>query len=99
MAWSTWRPEQVEWSGPRPSEYASSPGRQRGFCDRCGSTVSWRSEADADHLDLAIALFDDAAGLAPTERIWGADRLPWQDLEADLPRHPGWRKTSEQEGN
>jgi hypothetical protein len=95
VAWSTWNPDQVAWSGSYPAEYASSPGRHRGFCAQCGSTVSWRMDDDPDHLDLAVVLFDQAAELAPTERIWCADRLPWQETEHDLPRHAGWRRPTD----
>ncbi|KAI5804585.1 Mss4-like protein [Geopyxis carbonaria] len=57
-------PSEIDWAPPSTGvstfrEYQSSPGRFRGFCERCGSTLTWRSEVDGDGLvDMPIGLLD-----------------------------------------
>ena len=46
-------------------EYVSSPGRFRGFCGNCGSSLIWRSDADTSTLDLFLGTLDEQ-WLTPT---------------------------------
>ena len=67
--------------------YASSPGVERGFCGRCGSTLSFAADFIPGLIDLTVASFDDPAGLPPQLHMWESKRLPWLELGDDLPRH------------
>lgn len=94
VAWSSWHDARVTWNGRPMARFASSPGVERGFCAACGTSLVWRSSRAPDHTDLSVAAFDDPATFVPDRRIHCADRLPWQDREADLPRHAGWSNES-----
>ncbi|KAL3468117.1 Mss4-like protein [Aspergillus heterothallicus] len=42
-------------------EYESSPGRFRGFCSQCGSSLIWRSEREGERhkFEVMIGSFDE----------------------------------------
>src|ERR1700753_1201424 len=44
---------------PAYKEYLSSPGRYRGFCSECGSSLIWRSEDDTRTFDLYLGTVDE----------------------------------------
>lgn len=83
VAWAMYPREQVQFSVQELERYESSPGSIRGFCGRCGTTLSFEGELIPGLIDLTIAAFDDPAALAPDVHVWGRHRLPWIPLEAD----------------
>jgi hypothetical protein len=60
-----------------PTYYVSSPGVRRGFCSRCGSTLSYEGERWPGEIHLHIGAFDDPSLLAPTGQAFADERLPW----------------------
>lgn len=40
-------------------EYESSPGRFRGFCGQCGTSLVWRSDDDKRRFDLFLGTVDE----------------------------------------
>src|SRR3954469_14562944 len=56
----------VRFTRGTPTLYVSSPGVKRGFCARCGSTLSYEGERWPGELHLHVGAFDDPAALAPT---------------------------------
>ena len=47
------------------TKFNSSPGRLRGFCARCGSTLTCEGESSRE-MHFHIGAFDEAVSLAPT---------------------------------
>ena len=64
----------VEWIREEPSYFQSSVNIARGFCQRCGTPMTFRQP---DGLEITIGAFDDRSDLAPTIQINHAARLPW----------------------
>src|SRR6266478_2473799 len=62
------------------TKFNSSPGRWRGFCARCGSTLTCESERLATETHFHVGAFRDAAQLQPTRHIFPEERLPWLHL-------------------
>lgn len=62
------------------TKYNSSPGRWRGFCGRCGSTLTCEGNANSPEVHLHIGSIDDAARFVPTRHIFPEERLPWLHL-------------------
>ncbi|KAJ5675988.1 hypothetical protein N7462_008885 [Penicillium macrosclerotiorum] len=54
------------------TEYSSSPGRFRGFCIKCGSSLIWRSEDKKDTLDLYVGTIDERWLIG--EKVKGSER-------------------------
>jgi hypothetical protein len=63
------------------TKFGSSPGVQRGFCARCGSTLTCESERLPTETHFHVGAFDQAARLRPTRHIFPEERLPWLHLE------------------
>jgi hypothetical protein len=59
------------------TKYASSPGVERGFCARCGSTLTCNNARLPDETHFHIGAFERAAELAPKGELFGGERLPW----------------------
>lgn len=59
------------------TKYVSSPGVERGFCSRCGSTLTCSNAKLPDETHFHIGVFERAADLAPTGEIFREERLPW----------------------
>lgn len=62
------------------TKFNSSPGRWRGFCARCGSTLTCEGESSGPETHFHVGAFDDAAAFAPTWHIFPEERLPWLHL-------------------
>jgi hypothetical protein len=60
--------------------FSSSPGVRRGFCARCGSTLTYEGERWPGELHLHIGAFDDPSTLAPAGQAFPDERLPWLHL-------------------
>ena len=61
------------------TKFNSSPGRWRGFCARCGSTLTCEGER-SNETHFHVGAFRDAAQLQPTRHIFPEERLPWLHL-------------------
>src|ERR1700680_1429985 len=52
------------------TRFNSSPGRWRGFCAKCGSTLTCEGEPSSAETHFHIGAFDLAAQLQPTRHIF-----------------------------
>lgn len=88
VAWATFAVSDVHLERGSLQQLASSPGVLRGYCARCGTSVSYRNERRPAEIDLTVASLDDAAEYAPTAHIWVEDKLPWAIIDDALPQYP-----------
>ena len=59
------RREDVAFSGAAPTYYISSPGVRRGFCARCGTSLTFESARWPDDVHLMVGNFDSPESFAP----------------------------------
>ena len=60
------------------TKFDTTPGQtRRGFCGRCGSTVTCESLPDLAITHFHVGAFDEAARLQPTKHYFVEERLPW----------------------
>ncbi|KAK6359518.1 hypothetical protein TWF696_000674 [Orbilia brochopaga] len=84
----TVEPQRVTWTCEDRSfrEYSSSPGVFRGFCQNCGSTLSWRSLSTPAEIELFTGTLDESvlvggdgetgrAIVAAERQIWCVNRI------------------------
>ncbi len=76
------------WSGEAPARYRTSPGAERGFCRRCGSTLGTFEEALPEWAQVTLGSLDRPEDVRPDDHIWSESRLPWLEIDDDLPRYP-----------
>lgn len=88
-AWMDFKAKQVLWDNSTAlQEYASSENARRGFCSRCGSTISYRNVRHADYFSLAITSLDDPNQVRPTYHIHTDSQLCWFNISDDCKRYP-----------
>jgi hypothetical protein len=68
--------------------YRSSPGVERTFCARCGSTLQFVSEKNAGKVEIALGTLDDDPGIKVPRHIFVASKAPWFEITDDLPQFP-----------
>lgn len=59
------------------AKFMSSPGVERGFCSRCGSTLTCSNPRLPGETHFHIGAFDRASELTPTGEFFADERLPW----------------------
>ena len=60
------------------TKFDSTPGRTtRGFCARCGSTLTCESARLPTETHFYVGAFDRAAELEPTRHVFPGEHLPW----------------------
>lgn len=76
------------WLNGEPLRYRSSPHAERGFCPRCGSTLTMHEPVIADRVQVTLGSLDDPAAVRPQDHVWIEQQLPWLRIDDDLPRFP-----------
>lgn len=81
--------EQVAFSGTDRSIYRSSDDVGRGFCGKCGSTLTFETmlQEYGQLCAIHVSAFDNPEGLIPTHHSFYSERICWFDVVDDLPRH------------
>ncbi|HEX9450779.1 MAG TPA: GFA family protein [Burkholderiales bacterium] len=69
--------------------YQSSPEVTRTFCRRCGSTLQFIRATRPNTFALALGTLDDDPGVRPSMHIHIETKVPWLDVDDDLPQHVG----------
>lgn len=59
------------------AKYNSSPGVERGFCARCGSTLTCANARLPTETHYYVGGLERAAALKPTGHFFAGERLPW----------------------
>lgn len=87
VAWALYEASQVEFVSRAPATHLASPGVQRGFCARCGTSLSFTADYLPGMIDLTLASFDAPERIAPRFHTWTSQALPWMATQDALPRH------------
>jgi len=83
--WITVPLMRFRWLAGTPREYTSSASCTRSFCPTCGAHLTLFTTLSPHSLDITIATLDQPE-LAPADRhIWVQSRLPWLQLDPQLP--------------
>ncbi len=59
------------------AKFTSSAGVERGFCARCGSTLTCSNEKLPEETHFHVGAFERADELTPTGAFFAGERLPW----------------------
>lgn len=94
VALAGYKRDRVRFSEGERAIYESSPGVGRGFCARCGTSLTW--EGDGEELgplvEILIGTADDPSKLAPQFHVHHAERVPWFETADSLPRYREWKE-------
>lgn len=70
--------------------YESSPGVRRSFCPDCGTPLCYEADWCPGEIHLYISTLDAPERFPPQLQVHRGDRIPWLELDDDLPRHQGF---------
>ncbi len=91
VVWVGFPPEHVRFLSGTPRVHSSSEGVIRGFCETCGTTLTYGRdpafEAVEPTLYVAAATLDDPDAFPPTEVVWYGERPGWFGLSGVIPLH------------
>jgi hypothetical protein len=88
VAWAMYDRSQVTFIKGSPTIYKSSPDAQRGFCQVCGTQVSFTADYIPGLIDITIGSLDRPEMVTPTLHYWDSLRLPWVRIADELPKFP-----------
>jgi len=88
MAFVHFPRQSFHWLKGEPRRYRSSQFAQRGFCPRCGSTITMHEEVLKDRVQVAVGSLDDPDRVKIDDQIWTDDQIGWFKVDDDLPRFP-----------
>jgi hypothetical protein len=86
LAWVIFRHGDVRIVDGELSVHESSPGVERGFCGKCGTSLSYSRANRPGFFDVTAAPLDDANCLPPAKEIWTSQRLAWVAPNPNLPQ-------------
>jgi hypothetical protein len=69
--------------------YDSSPGAQRGFCKKCGSSLFFRSERWADELHIALGCIHGEIDRQPQANVFFDQHVEWMPIDSSLKQVDG----------
>jgi len=80
-----YKPEQVLFLSNQPTKFKTTDGVTRGFCKRCGSSVSYEG-SQSDFIFIYMGLFDQPETLKPEIHMMHNEKIEWLKLADDLPQ-------------
>ena len=85
MAWVGFKKGQVQWKGISRTEFSSSENVFRGFCGKCGTSLSYSSDKfGSDNIFLSTTTFEYPEVFVPTEQVFTCEGLSWMPLNNSI---------------
>ncbi len=78
------RAEDLEWAKGQPTIYESSPGVERGFCGRCGSSMTF-ARPDRGEISVFAGTLDEPHDIEPQFHIFTDHQFSWLRIADDKP--------------
>jgi len=86
FAWFSVKLAGLGWLSGKPRQFRSSAHATRSFCQDCGTTLTWSTDAWPEEIDIATASLDDPAAVPPADHTYTRSRLGWMNLHDGLPK-------------
>jgi hypothetical protein len=86
LAWVIFNETQVTLTKGALTLFESSPGVERGFCAKCGTSLSYRRANRPGLFDVTTATLDNPSVFPPSKEIWVEEKLAWEVLNSELPQ-------------
>ncbi len=80
------KPGTLKFTKEDPKFFQSSPIGKRGFCQQCGSRLTWISPDRAEWTVVWAGSLDHPERAVPTEHLCVESQLPWFEVADKLPR-------------
>jgi hypothetical protein len=73
--------------GGEPKAYRSSASALRHFCPDCGSQLTFRMADNPTYISVNLPTLDRPEALSPRIHIWHSSRIPWFEVNDELPHY------------
>lgn len=83
VPWFGVAPEHLKIIEGNITEHESSPGIKRGFCGKCGSSLTFGGEGWND-IGVTIASLDDPNAISPETNVYLSEKLHWVAYNEDM---------------
>jgi hypothetical protein len=70
-----------------PHYFNSSPNARRGFCQCCGSPMTYENDGLPDEVHLYAASLLPGFVVEPSRHVFVEEQLDWLEIHDDLPRY------------
>lgn len=70
--------------------YVFKPGKERFFCDTCGSPIYSRKDVDPDRVRVRLGIIDSDIVEKPVSHNFVSSKANWDSLDEDLPHYDGY---------
>lgn len=77
MTWMVVKPDHFVLTCGSLKYYKSSQNGNRGFCENCGSSLTFCFDNLSDEMDVSAAVLDDPERVEPVDHIWVKSKLHW----------------------
>lgn len=75
------------WTRGMPKRFQSSNKVWRGFCESCGTPLTFEHQDASASVGLILGALDDPSIARPTEQLGSPSKVPWVDDLPGLPTH------------
>ena len=93
VVWVGFSTDAVRFENSKPTLAETSEGVLRGYCEKCGSSLTYGRTEEYDTTDrllyISAATLDDPNRFPPTEVVWYSQRPEWFELVQTIPLHDG----------
>jgi len=83
VTWVGAKPENFEVIKGEIAQCETSPGVRRGFCQRCGTSLTFGGEGWTD-IGVTAATLDDPASITPESNVYLDHKQPWVVADMSL---------------
>jgi hypothetical protein len=95
LAWAIFPAASFAFTRGSPATFSSSPGVERGFCGRCGTSLTYASANHPEVADVTAATLDNPDAFAPAKEIWLEEKIGWSAVDHARARYPRSSRSSE----
>ena len=88
VAWVVVPRDALVFDQGEPVGFASSPGKRRTFCGRCGTPLTYQTEDSPDTIDIQTATLDDPGAFPPDREIWLEHKISWMATNERFAPYP-----------
>jgi len=68
------------------SDYESSPGVMRSFCNKCGSPMTYRSKNMPTEIHVFLGSLENPEEFPAQLQVFCAEKLPWLSIDDQIPK-------------
>ena len=87
VTWIGTKPKDLEVTRGEITHCETSPGIHRGFCGRCGASLTFQGEG-WDEIGVTAASLDDPSAISPESNVYLDHRQPWVPFDHTLRNYP-----------